>query len=203
MKLRIQISTIAFAIVVMAWMLAPIATRAHCDALDGPVVADARKALASGDVTPVLKWVRPDEEAQIREAFQHALAVRKLSAEARQLADNYFFEAVVRIHRMGEGAAYTGLKPAGAPMEPGIRAADKAIDAGTVNALAKQTSEEVQQGIQKRFATLMEKKKHADESVAKGREYVAAYAEFIHFVQNLHATVGAHAEPSAEGAHKH
>ena len=31
---------------------------AHCDTLDGPVVAMARIALDKGDVTPLLKWVR-------------------------------------------------------------------------------------------------------------------------------------------------
>jgi hypothetical protein len=31
---------------------------AHCDTMDGPVVAAAKLALKTGDVTPVLRWVR-------------------------------------------------------------------------------------------------------------------------------------------------
>ena len=30
---------------------------AHCDSMDGPVVADAQRAIAAKDVTPVLKWI--------------------------------------------------------------------------------------------------------------------------------------------------
>jgi Family of unknown function (DUF6448) len=76
---------------------------AHCDTMDGPVVRDARVALDSRDVTPVLKWIAPGKEGEIREAFQHAVTGRALSAEARTLADRLFFETLVRVHREGEG----------------------------------------------------------------------------------------------------
>jgi len=71
---------------------------AHCDTLEGPVVESARKALASGDITPLLKWVAADDEQMIRTAFQKTLEVRKLGTQARDLADMYFFETLVRIH---------------------------------------------------------------------------------------------------------
>ena len=35
----------------------PVVTYAHCDGLNGPVVAAAKKALESGKVTLVLIWV--------------------------------------------------------------------------------------------------------------------------------------------------
>jgi len=72
---------------------------AHCDTLDGPVVAMARIALDKGDVTPLLKWVRPEEEKEIRAAFQKTLAMRAKGSEAKEFADMYFFETLVRIHR--------------------------------------------------------------------------------------------------------
>lgn len=100
---------------------------AHCDGLDGPVVAAARKALASGDPNPVLIWVQPKDEADVRRAFMEAVAVRKLNGQARELADRYFFETLVRVHRAGEGAPYTGLKPAGRDLGPAIPLADKAV----------------------------------------------------------------------------
>ena len=93
--------------------LVPRPALAHCDTLDGPVVKDARAALDAKDLTPVLKWVEYEKEGEIREAFQHALAVRALGPEARALADRFFFETLVRVHREGEGAPYTGLKPEG------------------------------------------------------------------------------------------
>jgi hypothetical protein len=94
-------------------LIAPAAAEAHCDSLDGPVITEARAALEAGDVTSVLKWVSQDYEAEIRAAFDHVVEVRKLGGEARSLADRFFFETLVRIHRAVEGAPYTGLKPAG------------------------------------------------------------------------------------------
>ena len=90
---------------------------AHCDTLDGPVVTAAKEALDTGDANPVLIWVQEKDEAQIREAFNKTLSVRKLSPETKDLADMYFFETLVRVHRAGEGASYTGLKPAGLDRE--------------------------------------------------------------------------------------
>src|SRR3990172_9984859 len=88
-------------------LLFPNSAMAHCDGMDGPVVKAAQKALASGDVNLVLIWVQKEDEKEIREAFDRTLEVRKLSAEAKELADMYFFETLVRVHRIGEGAPYT------------------------------------------------------------------------------------------------
>ncbi len=179
---------------------------AHCDTLDGPVIKDARVALASRDVTPVLKWVAPSEEAAIREAFAHALAVRRLGPEALSLADRFFFETLVRVHREGEGVAYTGLKAAGVELEPGIAAADRALETGSVEALVAQATGEVAQGLRERHARAGAARQHAGESVAKGREYVAAYVTFIHYAERLlqdaRGTAG-HGPEATAPAHVH
>ena len=39
-------------------------------------------------------------------------------------------ETVIRLHRAGEGAAYTGLKTAGADYGPAIPAAEYAVETG-------------------------------------------------------------------------
>ena len=101
---------------------------AHCDGLDGPVVNLARQALAKGDVKIVLPWVAADKEPEIRKAFDLAVAVRSKGEKEKELADTYFFETLVRVHRAGEGAPYTGLKPAGLDLGPAIPAADKALN---------------------------------------------------------------------------
>ena len=163
----------------------PSLLRAHCDTLDGPVVQAAKVALSQGDISPVLKWVTPNDEAQIRSAFQRALQVRKLGPEARELADNYFYETLVRIHRAGEGAPYTGLKPAGTAVEPGIALADKALKAGSAEDLVRQLTYHMVAGIRQRFAAVQAASKHADDSAAEGRAFVASYVEFIHFVERL------------------
>ena len=191
------------AVVALLLALVPSRALAHCDTMDGPVVKDAQAALAKGDVTPVLRWVSADKEPEIHEAFQHAVAVRALGPEARKLADRFFFETLVRIHREGEGAPYTGLKPAGVEIEPAIAASDKALETGSVDALATMVTTEAEHGIRERFARAAEAKKHASDSVERGREYVAAYVEFMHYAERLvlNATSAAsHAEP-AEHAH--
>lgn len=169
-------------------------TFAHCDTSDGPVVAAAKLALQKGDVTPVLKWVNKDGEKEVREAFAVTMKVRSHGGDAQQLADRYFFETVIRVHRAGEGLPYTGLKPTGT-IEPVILAADKSLEQGSANELAADIAKAVQEEIQKRFTQAVEKKKHAEESVEAGRAYVEAYVGFVHFVESIHslATEGSEA----------
>lgn len=183
-----------------AGLLFPSAPRAHCDSLDGPVVGAARLALQQGDVTPVLKWVGPQDERPIREAFARTLTVRNLGPDARSLADQSFFETLVRLHRQGEGAPYTGLKPAGSA-EPGIAMADQALDKGSADALIAALAHDVEHGVRGRFARVMETRKHAGDSVTAGREYVAAYVAFIHYVEGLHEAARA-AAVSDHGTHE-
>ncbi len=161
---------------------------AHCDSLDGPVLVEAKAALDKGDVTPLLKWIPKDHEGEIRTVFAQAVAVRAKGNDARELADRFFFETLVRVHRAGEGAPYTGLKPPGTTA-PAVAAADKALDAGSVDALSSKIGNAVRDGIRKRFADVLKKKKHVNDSVEAGREYVAAYVEYIHFVEGIHVMV--------------
>jgi hypothetical protein len=187
-------------------IVSPTSVRAHCDTLDGPVVQDARRALEAKDVTPVLKWVSPEGEGEIREAFRQALAVRSLGPEAQALADRSFFETLVRIHRAGEGAPYTGLKPAGSEIDPAILASDKALDTGSVDALVKMIVDDVERGLRKRYTDASEAKAHAGHSVEAGRAYVAAYVEFTHYVERLRrdaTTNAAESEHQTPPGHAH
>jgi hypothetical protein len=81
---------------------APEMAGAHCDTMDGPVVVAARGALDKGEVTPVLKWVKKADEAEVRAAFKQARTVRTKGEEAKELADRHCFETVVRLHRASE-----------------------------------------------------------------------------------------------------
>jgi hypothetical protein len=172
---------------------------AHCDTLDGPVVQTARIALEKGDVTPLLKWVHADDEKEIRVAFQKTLAVRAKGAEAKELADMYFFETLVRIHRAGEGAPYTGLKP-GEAVDPAVVLADKALESGSVDKLVDVLTKAMANGIRERFQHALETQKHADESVAAGREFVETYVIFTHYVEGLHAIIKGSGDHHGEGA---
>ena len=196
-------------IVVTAVLGAILAARpvlAHCDTADGPVVAAAKVALAKGDVTPVLKWVRPEAESEIKAVFARALAVRGKGPEAQALADQYFFENLVRIHRAGEGAPYTGILPAGTPIEPAIALADQSLDSGNADKLVKAITHHVEEGIRERFARAAAAKKQADASVAAGREFVVAYVGFTHYVERLHldaTTSASHGAGAPSAEHKH
>ena len=156
---------------------------AHCDTLDGPVIQDARKALETKDVTPVLKWVKQKDEKVVRAAYDKALSAKgKKNADA---AENQFFATLVKIHRAGEGASFTGLKPAG-EVEPAIAEADKALANGSSDALVKLVTDDIAAGIRKRYEHAAATYKHKDESVEQGREFVEAYVEYTHYVERLH-----------------
>lgn len=184
---------------VAALAFAPLPAEAHCDTLDGPVVAEARTALAKGDITPVLKWISPDDEKAVRAAFTQTLAVRQQSPEAKELADHYFFETLVRIHRAGEGAPYTGLKP-GAAVDPAVALADQALATGSADKLAKALTGALDKGIRERFTKAAENQKHANDSVAAGRAFVESYVVFTHYVEGLHGQITSNAAHGDEGA---
>ena len=158
---------------------------AHCDTLDGPVVGAARKALENGNVNLVLVWVQKNDEAEIRNQFQKTLAVRKLNAQAKDLADMYFFETLVRLHRAGEGAGYTGLKPAG-KIEPPIAAADKALESGKLEDVLKLISGKIHSGLERHFKEVMSKKKYKTDDITGGRAFASAYVEYTHYVERLY-----------------
>jgi len=190
-------------------LAAPAPALSHCDTLDGPVVVDAKAALAQGDPGPVLKWVPAAGEHEIREAFAKTLAVRAKGPEAQQLADTYFFETLVRVHRASEGAPYTGLKPGGAEEET-IVAADQALASGSADGLVKLVVDAVEKGIRHRFAETAERRKHAGHDVEHGRAFVAAYVEFIHYGERIYQDAvhppshhAAGAEPAAAPAAAH
>jgi uncharacterized protein DUF6448 len=175
---------------------------AHCDTLSGPVVAAAKRALETGDLTPVLKWIRAADESEIRALFKKALTVRKLGGDARDLADRAFFENVVRVHRTGEGAPFEGLKPEAAAIEPAIAIADEALETGNLAGLQAALGGVVERAVKERFDRVVAAKPHAEESVAKGRAYVAAYVDYVHFVEKLHAQTGGEAT-AAPPVHVH
>lgn len=196
---------ILMALFILTMLVIPRDALAHCDTLDGPVVADARIALAQGEVSPVLKWVSLENEKEILKAFEHTMAVRGLTPEAQELADRYFFETLVRVHRAGEGAPYTGLKAAG-NVEPVVAKADQALEHGSADKLISAISQHTQKGIHERFSHALETKKHAQESVTAGREFVEAYVNYVHYVEKIATVVHGtahHSEEVSRPVHQH
>ena len=187
---------------VLAWLtltfgltlIAPTQVQAHCDSLDGPVVKAAQRALDTRNAAFALMWVQATDEAEIRAAFERTLTVRALSPQAKELADRFFFETLVRVHRAGEGAPFTGLKPAGRDLGPAIPAADKAIEQGSVESVAKLLTTTMQERLRKHFNEVVSTRTSQAGDVAAGRAHVKAYVEFIHYVERVYeaATAVAH-----------
>lgn len=171
---------------------------AHCDSINGPVVKASKIALETGDINRVLIWIQAKDENEIRGLFNKVLNARKLNADVKELADNYFFETVVRVHRMGEGVGYTGLRPADYKPEEGIEAADIAIEKNSVNDILAHLKEEQHSKVKDMFADLQTKKDFKIDDVKAGREYVAAYVHFIHYIEALYNNT-----TPAENEHHH
>lgn len=199
-----MLRTVAVVLLMTAGIgLQPSPASAHCDALDGPVVQAARTALEKNDVSLVLRWVPPDREADVRTAFARTITVRALGDEARGLADTWFFETLVRIHRAGEGESFDGLKPAG-HIEPFVAAVDGSLTTGSVESVVGNVTAHVSRGLRQRFTRARDARARADGNVEAGREYVRAYVDYLHYVEALHKT-GANggAEHTESVAHGH
>lgn len=146
----------------------------HCDSLDGPVVVVARRALEEGRVELVLPFVPADGEAEVKAVFEQAMAIRGTSPAVATVADRWFFENLVRIHRAGEGAPYAGLKPAGLSEGPVIPVAEKALETGSPDELIGVLNDIVAEQVKHRLDHAMQLKTHADTGVAAARQYVEA-----------------------------
>ena len=200
------VKSLMLAILLLAGPIGMERAYAHCDGMDGPVVKAAQRALATADVSPVLIWVTSKDDGEMRKAFAKTMAVRKLNPEARELADLYFFETVVRIHRAGEGEPYTGLKPAGRDLGPAIPAADKAIEDESVGPLVKLVTDASAAGIRERFQKVLATRNFDKKDVRAGREHVKAYVEFVHYAEEVYASArrSGHEhsqEPASVGEH--
>jgi hypothetical protein len=167
-------------------IVAPAPVLAHCDTMDGPVVKAAQRALGTRNVNLVLTWVQKKDEAEIKQRFRQTLAVRRLNREARELADNYFFETVVRLHRAGEGEPYTGIEASGTDLGPVIPVADKSLQDGSVEPLLKLFPIGAKEEIAARFRDAFTRKGFNQNNVEAGREYVKAYITFLHYVEHLY-----------------
>jgi len=173
--------------------------------MDGPVVKAAKLALEKGNVNLILPWLPKKQEDELKEAFKKTLRVRKLGKEAKELADYWFFEIAVRLHRAGEGEPYTGLKPAGLDEGPVIPRAEEAIEKGDASEVIEFLSHNVEEEVQKRVNHALSLKSHDENDVDAAREYVNAMLEFMLYSHKLYiymTSAGGHAH-AAEAGHGH
>lgn len=204
--LNTQTALAAGVLIVANFALAGSAS-AHCDGVDGPVIVEARAALARQDVTPLLKWVPAAGERPVKDAFAQALAAKSRGAAAQEAGEHALFETLVRVHRESEGAPYTGIKPAG-QIAPIVVAADAALEKKNADRLARHVAAQVEQAVRDKFEKAAHSQQAAGQSVDKGREFVANYVQYVHFVEELSALAakpaGHHAAAAPnKSAHQH
>ena len=188
----------------LAW---PSPAQAHCDSVQGPVVQAADQALRTGDVNLVLPYIKADDEAELIAAFNQTRKVRALNPEAKELADTYFFETVVRLHRQGEGAAYTGLKDEKVPES--IQLADQAMQSGNLAPVEKMLTRAMQDGLRAKYNAVLHAREQAKKAgtVEANRERVEAELMFEKYGYEMESALrgaAAHAEgPAAVEGHTH
>ncbi len=169
----------------------------HCDTLDGPVVTAARAALDADDVDLALPFVPADGEDEVRAAFERARRARLEGPAAREVADLYFFDVVVRVHRHGEGEPHTGLKPAGLDVGPVIPLAAHAADTGDTAPLLALLTAELGRQVDHRCEHARSLATHADEGVPAARAATSARLGLLVWSHGLH--VAMRSDPHASG----
>ena len=198
MKSMYNLVSAALLAVVLA---VPIASWAHCDSVAGPVAKDVKLALELGQVSPVLKWIRAADEPELRAAFDRAISVRKNGPEAASLADQFFLETAVRLHRASEGEPYTGLKPASAADEPAPAIVDAALRTNSFEAVTDSVTSGIRTELDKRIEALKRARAHAGDSPAQGREYVRNYVELVHYIERLQSSATSHESTEGHAGH--
>lgn len=191
-------------IIAVAILTGMPAALAHCDSVDGPVAKAVGKALDSGNVNPVLAYVPAASEAEMRAAFDRSRIVRTLSPQARVLADEAFLETAIRLHRAGEGAPFTGVKPAGINYGPAIPAAEHAVETGDLLKLRTALVDEIEHALRERLAVVQKVQKASREprepnEVPAARERVSAELDFVTFAESIRqAALGRFAKHDAD-----
>lgn len=201
-KIVKTIGTVAAAAALM--LIMPLTASAHCDTMGGPVVADGYKAIESGNINYVLKWVQPEYEKEMKSKFDLIMKMKDLSPEAKEVAEQYFFSELVRVHRAGEGASFDGLKPLGTPVDEVVEAADESIAAGNLDPINKMNQEglipdERMAEIAERFEKVMSLKDYDVNDLEAGREFIEAYVSFFKFAEGEEEH-GAQGEVTSHGA---
>ncbi len=189
------------------FLVQPKSASAHCDSAVGPVVLGAKKALETGEIKWALAYVKPAAEAEMTAAFNHALEVRKLGGEAKALADRYFEETTVRLHRVGEGADYTGIKE-NPEITPALEAAEHAVESGDAAEVYALLDDLVTDGVKAYWDRVLHTRATAAEegTVEALREKAEAellFEKLIFGIEQAALGLAEGEEGSAAGGHSH
>lgn len=178
-------NVILLLIIATSIIFSTLPASAHCDSWDGPLIKDALKAIGIGKVAPVMKWIDEKHEQEIITLFNKTVSLKGGDKEIYAIVEKHFLETLVRLHREGEGAPFTGLKPAGS-VTPIIAMADQAVTSGEPTTLITKLDDHLNKVLKEKYDLVMEKSRRRDDSAAEGRDYVKAYVEYTHFLEAIH-----------------
>lgn len=165
-------------------------SQAHCDRVNGPVAVAAKKALENGDLSYALIWVTAQQADELKSTFKQSLKVYNEGEASQELAERYFMENTVRLHRHAEGMPYTGLKPAQANSKD-IQVAEEALESGNVAEVTDLLAQEIQQKMAELFTNAIAANNEKGQSVEAGRAWVDAYVQYIVYVHSLYQKIKA------------
>lgn len=180
-----QVKTLTFSLLVIFFLSAQNIF-AHCDSYDGPVIKEAKEALASNNVNPVLKWVSVADEPAIIALFKKTYSLKNGDKHTYNIVEQHFLETLVRLHRATEGVGYTGLKPVGSA-SPIVVMADASIDNHNVDKLLTDFTAHIQKVVREKYNKVEQLSLVKNESLEKGRAYVEAYVDYTHTLEGMHA----------------
>jgi hypothetical protein len=191
------ITTLIAALAVIAVQASPAS--AHCDSREGPVVTAAGQALEKGDVKLILPFVKADQEQELTVAFDQTMAVRTRGPQVRELADEYFKETALRLHRVGEGAPYTGIKEQ-TEENPALEAAEESLGQGTPDAVLTMLDEKLRAKVSERYQGVLDARtaEAANKTVETSRERVEAELMFEKYVVEISSAIDAEAAHEGE-----
>lgn len=168
--------------------------------MDGPTVKDGLQALETGNINHAYKWIEPRDEPALRKIFDLSQKVRHLGVDAREVADRWFLENLVRIHRAAEGEGFTGIKPHGVPMDEKVAAADRSIAEGSLQPLEGLFTAQEMHALDEKFQAAMALKQYDPNDLPAARAFIAAYVSFFKLAEGEeHAHGAAH----GHGQHGH
>lgn len=166
------------------------AAQAHCDAINGPVVQAAERALQTADFSEIAIWVSDEHEEELRQKFEQSRNVYQQGGDPRELAQDYFYSTAVRLHRLSEGMTFEGVKPP-QPLTQDLALAEQSLASENPGAVIDYLSRQMGEEVRELHRNVIEAAKSKEQSVEAGREWADAYVRYVIYVHGLDGTIEA------------
>lgn len=173
------------------------------DAMDGPVISSARRALETNNVLLVLPWVPVASEEELRRSFERTVRERGLGKQIAEFVDMRFFESIVRLHMQGEGRTYGGLRPAGTGTNPVTLRVQSAVEEENPEKLIHFMITALEDQLLIRYREVVAHKGYDETDLTEAREYVRALTELTGYSERLYGTVTSSTRQEPPAAWEH